>query len=607
MKKAKLQIRIIRVLIPSILTLGIIAVVTGWFVINGQTVVRAQKQVVDHLNAARSLYDDEAKQTTRELLLVAAGRAGITSDVRNQLGLDFLIVLDRNSPELQMLPGIESVFSGTELTGNRIMKNEIAGSLSNNTLTVAPLIIVETPRARASDKSVLDSILVMETAVPYEYRDGKVLTILYGGMIMNRSTGIVDKIRDYVFAMGELDGKPLGTVTIFQDDVRISTNVIDSDGKRAIGTRVSEEVYNRVILNKDRWLDRAFVVDDWYLTAYEPILDYQGNAIGILYVGALERQYSMVKVALLLLLVISLGSTMIIALVISLVIIRSFTRPVYRLKRATEIIADGGVPSETLLHSSVAEFEDLGTAFGVMQQKLAVLHKHYLDLVGFVAHELKGIMATTMLNAYTVRDGYLGMINFKQRKALDAVTRNLEYFDTTVRNFLNISRIEKKELHCDMQPVLAKDDIFDQAVDSFKKQASEKGMTIENYLPGDLCINADITLMQIVANNLVGNAVKYGVEKGLISLQSDIDEKTVEISVYNDGPVIPEDKLDTLFKKFSRLTDLHSRKIQGTGLGLYITREIIEQHGGTITVVPGEKGNSFVITLPRNHEEDKAC
>ena len=66
-------------------------------------------------------------------------------------------------------------------------------------------------------------------------------------------------------------GKDIGTATIFQDDVRISTNVLTEQGTRAIGTRVAEDVYNLVVENGLPWVDRAYVVNDWYITAYEPI------------------------------------------------------------------------------------------------------------------------------------------------------------------------------------------------------------------------------------------------------------------------------------------------------------------------------------------------
>ena len=87
------------------------------------------------------------------------------------------------------------------------------------------------------------------------------------------------------------EGRPVGTVTFFLDDVRVATNVMLDAGTRALGTRVSQEVKERVLDQGQRWADRAFVVNDWYISAYEPIVDINGNRVGILYAGYLEAPF----------------------------------------------------------------------------------------------------------------------------------------------------------------------------------------------------------------------------------------------------------------------------------------------------------------------------
>ena len=100
----------------------------------------------------------------------------------------------------------------------------------------------------------------------------------------------------------------------------------------------------------------------------------------------------------------------------------------------------------------------------VSNEKLADSNKSYIDLIGFVAHELKGILASAVMNAYAVRDGYLGMVNFKQRKAMDSVTRNLDYLDATVKKFLNLGRIERGELAVNKTGLNLKKDVFDVSI-----------------------------------------------------------------------------------------------------------------------------------------------
>jgi len=90
----------------------------------------------------------------------------------------------------------------------------------------------------------------------------------------------------------------LWTATIFQWDLRISTNVKTSDGTRAIGTCVSSDVYEKVLENGLNYIGRAFVVNAYYITAYEPIRNTKGTIIGILYVGLLEKKYLDYKIKL---------------------------------------------------------------------------------------------------------------------------------------------------------------------------------------------------------------------------------------------------------------------------------------------------------------------
>jgi signal transduction histidine kinase len=110
---------------------------------------------------------------------------------------------------------------------------------------------------------------------------------------------------------------------------------------------------------------------------------------------------------------------------------------------------------------------------------------------------------------------------------------------------------------------------------------------------------ADTDLMMVVANNLLTNAIKYGTEGGEIRIDARVFDNKIEVEVYNDSEPISEEDKGKLFKKFSRLNNESTRKVKGTGLGLYITSQIIESHGGNIRVEPREKGNSFIFIIER--------
>ena len=161
----------------------------------------------------------------------------------------------------------------------------------------------------------------------------------------------------------------------------------------------------------------------------------------------------------------------------------------------------------------------------ISNEKLAAMNKSYIDLIGFVAHELKGILASAVMNAYAVRDGYLGLINFKQRKAIDSVTRNLDYLDATVKKFLNLGRVERGELSVNKTTLNLKKDVFDSSINSLAPMASKKGLKIANEISPELVVHADSDLMQIVANNLVSNAIKYSPDAGKIKSNCAADRR----------------------------------------------------------------------------------
>ena len=148
--------------------------------------------------------------------------------------------------------------------------------------------LLPTPAARPTERRVCTEGMLMAAAVPVFDGGGRMLAVLCGGNLLNHSYEIVDAIQREVFLQQAYNGKEVGTVTIFLGDVRVSTDVKLDDGSRAVGTRLSGAVCERVLDRGDTWAAPAFVVNDWYITAYEPISDPAGQIIGALYVGLLR-------------------------------------------------------------------------------------------------------------------------------------------------------------------------------------------------------------------------------------------------------------------------------------------------------------------------------
>lgn len=588
-----------------ILTIALFAILVasfGYYIIKHDIIERAQRQVRLDLKVARWFYDSEAEKIRLAFNLVSP-KDDIEA-LRREIGLDYLYVIKKQDKKSVKSEIVLSAFEGRPSAGTRLIDSQELQAMGRSLSERSVIDIRPTQKARPTDRKVSESAMAVGYAKPVFDAKGEVESVMYGGKIINRDFELVDRIGEFVFE-GRLYGKkPLGTVTIFLDDVRVATNVLDSKGERALGTRVSETVYKKVVEEGRLWLDRAFVVTDWYLTAYEPIRNIKGDVIGILYVGTLERPFLDLQRNIFLgfLGIVFLASVL--AAFLSVVLGNKIWRPLSELSVATGRISGGELDYRIQTKDMrVRELNALAESFNDMARKLRERQKSYLDLIGFVAHELKGILSSTILNAYTVRDGFLGMVNFKQRRTLDSVVRNLDYFASTVRNFLDLSRIEKGELKVQKKEVLLREDIFDNALDDFSKQADEKHLKMVDRIPAGIKARGDRDLLLIVANNLIGNAVKYAPEGASVVLSLRDDASTrMSVEVYNDGVPIPQDQKERLFEKFSRLETAESKKARGTGLGLFIAKEIIGSHGGRIWVETREKGNAFIFEVERGNE-----
>ena len=585
----------------------------GYWVIQNDIINRAERKVRNDLKAARMVYGAEIERIGQALRLVSPD--GDLHSLRDRLNLHYLQYVERSrfgSLGSEIARGAAE--SGRTRGGTRLIQRRELEQEGADFPGEAPMEILATPRARHTDRKILEAVMAKEYAIPVLDDQGRVEAVFFGGRVINRDYTLVDRIREMVFGNDLYDNKPVGTVTIFQDDVRISTNVLTQHAQRAIGTCVSREVYEKVVEQGRVWHDRAFVVTDWYKTAYEPIRDIEGNVIGILYVGILERPFNDMAARILWSFLAIVGGATLVAIVLSLFLAVGISRPLTEVVRASECLASGDWGYRVATDTPIREINSMGEGFNAMagglqereknlrvsNQKLAAMNKNYVDLIGFVAHELKGILASAVMNAYAVRDGYLGLVNFKQRKALDSVTRNLDYLDTTVKKFLNLGRVERGELEIHKAELNLRKDVFDVSIHSLEAISVRKDLHISNEIDPELIVQADPDLMQIVSNNLVGNALKYTPDGGTIRLKATQANGTVEVDVYNDSTPMSDEQAARLFQKFSRLDNAETRKVKGTGLGLYITKQIIERHGGSIRVESRERGNSFVFRIERN-------
>jgi two-component system NtrC family sensor kinase len=286
-----IKTRILLSFLTVILVLSVPIAALGYRVIQKDVIESAERKVLNDLIVAETVYTGEIERIGQALRL--ASPEDDTRALRDRLNLHYLRRVDR--PDFDTLASEiagMAVKEGKPIGGTRVISPAELAAMDGDVPGKVAIEIKATPKARPTDRHMVSSGMAKEYAVPIFDKTGEIKAVLYGGRIINRDYTLVDRVRDMVFGKGAYKSKPVGTVTIFQDDVRISTNVQDEAGQRAIGTRVSDEVYDAVIKHGRTWHERAFVVTDWYKTAYEPIRSIHGDIIGILYVGILEQPFN---------------------------------------------------------------------------------------------------------------------------------------------------------------------------------------------------------------------------------------------------------------------------------------------------------------------------
>jgi two-component system NtrC family sensor kinase len=328
----------------------LIGVVTSIIVnslIANQIIFEAQERVKEDLNTARYVYACKIRDVDRAIrwtsirhVLKKGLKEKNVSPIRDELaglmveeGLDFMTLIDRkgivvyrfHNPKtagdsLLYDPFVNIALEKKGVSGTQVLSGD---ELSKEGATLVQKAIIQSipvPKEKPVRKIEETSGMVLKSAHPITDFNGEVLGVLIGGVLLNRNYEIVDRIKNIVFMNAKYKGKEIGTATIFLGDLRISTNVMDREGKRAIGTRASREVYEQVLGKGLPWIRRAFVVDDWYITAYEPIRDVQDKIVGMLYVGMLESKYALMKERLILLFFFFSMSGMLIALTVSFIL-----------------------------------------------------------------------------------------------------------------------------------------------------------------------------------------------------------------------------------------------------------------------------------------------
>ncbi|MGY3038137.1 two-component system NtrC family sensor kinase [Bradyrhizobium sp. USDA 4354] len=570
----------------------------------------------------------------------------LLDETRKEIGLDFLYLTNgrgdvlASSPPLQHRPRSDWPIIASALsdqvpaTGIDIFGNDELTAISPALAERARLDLVPTPNAVPTDRSAETRGMVVHAASRAMLPDGGAAALV-GGTLLNQNLEFIDTINDLVYRAASLPEGSQGTATLFLDDVRISTNVRLFEGRRALGTRVSAAVRSAVLGEGRTWLDSAFVVNDWYISAYEPLVDSYGKRVGMLYVGFLEKPFSEAKYQTLLI------------IIAAFIIITAATVPIFLrwassifmpLERVTATITEverGNLSARTkmpVLGDEIGRVavhldslldqiqerdrqlrewnEELNvrvrertrdlehanlkleatTKQLIMSEKLAAIG----EITAGVAHEINNPIAVMQGNLDVIRSVF-GADADKAKVEFRLLDEQIHRISQIVTKLLQFARPEEYAGYVERH---APASIISDCLPLVQHLLNKTEITVVRDDRANRLVLMNRNELQQVLVNLIVNAIHAMPEGGTLTLRSFDAERDgqqgVAIEVTDTGIGMSTEVIEKIFDPFYT-----TKRRQGTGLGLSISQTLIKRQGGQITAESRVgSGSTFTVWLP---------
>lgn len=553
---------------------------------------------------------------------------------RQEQGLDFLIRRSLTDTALpQPLREVARASGSDAPAGHLVLMNaQDIGQISELLVPRAAVPLVPTEAARTIARDVETRGMFILAA----YRADDSDTALIGGRLLNRNLDFIDTMNALVYRdeTGEISG--IGTTTLFLDDVRISTNVRLFEGSRALGTRVSEAVWQKVMETGETWLDRAFVVNNWYISGYVPLTDISGNRIGMLYTGFLEEPFTAQRNATIVTLIAAFVAVIGLSVPMFLWLARGIFAPLEQMTATMARAEEGDLNArigtvaekseigavarhldrlldqvedrDALLRGYAENLNDLveqrteelkeanrklEATFSqlVMSEKLASVG----EITAGVAHEINNPVAVIQGNLEVIRMGLSSKQQVELKTEMDLIDAQTERINIIVGKLLNFTRPdEMSNLTTLVDAAKVVDDALILVAPDLRKHAIE---TEVRHVPGPRFRIVETELQQVIVN-LAINAAQAMDAGGKLTIVTGPAKRDnipgAEILVQDTGPGIPLEKLDHVFDPF-----MTTKPGKGSGLGLSISQALVTRVGGLISANSTTGGGAtFAVWFP---------
>lgn len=592
----------------------------------------------DVQSLAQSRHFDEVARTR------PAALAEFLAEQRAALGFDFLYFLPQASagPLAGVWPVIGAAVQGRAATEIDIFSPADLAALPQTGADLAAraqVAIVATRAAVPTERRIEDRGMVVHSATPVTVAGHE--GVLVGGILLNRNLDFIDTINALVYRDTGGPGARQGTATLFLEDVRISTNVRLFEGERALGTRVSAAVRGDVLDRGQIWLDSAFVVNDWYISGYQPLIDSFGHRVGMLYVGFLQAPFDAAKRNAYFMILAAFLVVLMLTVPLFLRLARTIFAPLERMTRTMARVEGGDlaarigpVPTRDEIGTVAAHLdslldqvqerdralrawnEDLNARVEARTVELseanARLESTYQQLVmaeklasigeitAGVAHEINNPAAVIQGNLDVIRQ-VLGPAAEPVGTELGLIDRQIGRISAIVGKLLQFARpTEFGSFEEDVDILSVLRDCLVLVHHVIAKASVEVEIAADPNTPS---VRINPGELQQVIINLTTNAVQAIRTEGRIDITirpAPREGRDGAALIFADtGPGIPEDKLGAVFDPF-----FTTKLGEGTGLGLSVSQTLIRQAGGMITARNRATGGAeLTVWLPAQGDD----
>lgn len=458
--------------------------------------------------------------------------------------------------------------------------------------------------------------LAISAGIPiFENRDGgKLLGVLYCGIVLNQSPEIVDVLRKSAFPDETMSADSLPTATIFHNEVRIATNMKGRRGQRAIGTLAPAEVKDHVLAGGSQLITRHFCLTDRYIAAYRPIEDIFGKRVGMLSIAILESNYSALQKTFVFYFAVAVLTGAFIAIFMGYFLANRIMAPVHRLIKASQAVSEEDYhidigPLSKDIEMAVLQETFLNMVNTVKKRRLESQSKIFKSekqasigrLSAGVAHEINNPLTGVLTYTHMLlrrRD-----LSQEIRSDLEVIAESTERVRKIVKGLLDFSRQTK----LDPEPTDI-NRLMRTTINLVENQALLKGVEILFTQAENLpMLVLDRSQVKSVFLNILINALDATRPSDRITVNTattlsaeNTDVMGIEITIADTGCGIPSENLNKIFDPFFTNKEVG----EGTGLGLSVSFGIIREHKGTIKVKSEVgKGTTFFIWLPMKKEE----